>query len=173
MKPFHSSPPPRRQQGIALALVLVLLVASTLIGLTAMRTARIQEQLAGATFDRVVARAAGDATMVDAHLLVYRPDFEPIAIPTAPIYTANDGWTIEAWRKLDFDWLSVKTLGDGRVVNTVLQNVKTNPTYTVERLPVNTPQRGRNETALRATVRATGGRASTEHYSMSIILLPK
>ncbi len=168
------SSPPSRQRGIALALVLVLLVVTTMIGTTAMRTARIQEQLAGATYDRTIARAAGDATMVDAHFYVYRPDFEAIKVGLAPVFTPNDGWTIDSWRNRNFDWVSggVYKLGDGRVDATKLLNVKDNPTYVIERLPLETVQTGRNETALRATVRATGGRTTTEHYSMAVILLP-
>lgn len=165
---------PRRQQGIALALVLVLLVATTMIGTTALRTARIQEQLAGATYDRAVARAAGDAAMIDAHLFVYRPEFEAINLPWAPVFTDKDGWTIDSWRLRDFDWLGggVQQFGDGRVDGTALMRVKANPTYAVERVPLQVTQRGRQETVVRVTVRATGARVTSEHYSMAFILMP-
>lgn len=112
--------------------------------------------------------------MVDAHRYVYAPDFEPITVLEAPIFSANDGWTIDTWRRMNFDWLAgaVKKLGDGKTEGAKLRNVLGNPTYTVEMLPTETVQTGRKEDALRLTVRATGGRVSTEHYSMAIVLLP-
>ncbi|MBI3148884.1 MAG: hypothetical protein HYZ17_10290 [Betaproteobacteria bacterium] len=171
----NRTPPFRpKQQGIALALVLMLLVVTTMIGTTAMRTARIQEQLAGATYDRAVARAAGDAAMVDAHLYVMRPDFSIPAVAPAPIFATNDGWTIETWRRRDFDWLGsgAKSLGAGRADGAALTSVLANPTFVVEGLPPETIQTGRVEPVMRATVRATGARATTEHYSMAIILMP-
>lgn len=164
----------QRQQGIALALVLVLLVVTTMIGTTALRTSRIQEQLAGATYDRTVARAAGDAAMVDANLYVYSPSFEPVAAALAPVFTSTDGWTIDSWRNLNFDWLGgpVQKLGDGGTATGVLLNVLANPTYVVERIPSDHIEAGKKEDAFRLTVRATGGRVTTEHYSMAIVVLP-
>ncbi len=165
----------RNQQGVALALVLMLLVVTTMIGTTAMRTARIQEQLAGATYDRAVARAAGDAAMVDAHLYVLRPDFSVTATVAAPIFTSDDGWTIETWRQRNFDWFGSGTrqLGAGRVGSASLGSILANPTFMVESLPPEKIQSDRLEPVIRATVRATGARPSTEHYSMAIILMPQ
>lgn len=166
--------PPGRQQGIALALVMVLLIAVTMLGTTAMRTARIEEQLAGATYDRTVARAASDAGMVDAFQFVYQPGFIPANFTAAPVTSVNDGWTINTWRNLNFDWnLSAQALGAGNISPGVLANVFANPNYAVERLPEQNLMVGQSQKVMRVTVRAVGSRATTESYTMAFVLMPQ
>jgi hypothetical protein len=151
------------------------MVVVTMLGLTAMRTSRIEEQLAGATYDHAVARAAGDAALVDSFMYVFSPVFVHTTMPAANVLDpVKHGWTIESWRKADFDWsaTAVNPFGKGGVGSSTLAHVGANPTYVVESMPPHITQSGVPLPMLRSTVRAVGARTSTEHYSMAFILLP-
>jgi len=157
-----------------MALVLVLLLVVTMLGTTALRTARIEEQLAGATYERTIARAAGDAAMADAFRFVYAPSFSPTAVPLLAASATEDGWTIESLRRLNVDWYgsSANLLGAGGLVAAPIEHVYANPSYIVDRLPPEITQSANAEHPIRVTVRAIGGRAVTEQYSTNLILVP-
>ncbi len=57
---------PPRQQGAALLLCLIILVLVTLMGLTTMRTAIVQEKMSGANADRALAFEAAEMALRDA-----------------------------------------------------------------------------------------------------------
>lgn len=55
--------PPRRQAGITLVVALLLLLAMSIIGVTAMNNSTLQERMAGNTADRAVAFQAAEAAV--------------------------------------------------------------------------------------------------------------
>ena len=59
-------PSPRRQHGAALLMCLILLVLVTLMGLTTMRTAIVQEKMSGSSSDRTLAFEAAEMALRDA-----------------------------------------------------------------------------------------------------------
>jgi type IV pilus assembly protein PilX len=170
-----------RQRGIALMLVLVFLVVLTMLGTTALRTARIEEQLAGSTYDRLVARSAGDAALADAFDYANAPGFDPASPALAPPMLsseANDGYTIITWRKRNTNWYgtggspstTALSLGSGGAGSTsLLQHVNKNPSYIVESLPTISGDTTYGTVWIRITARAVGGRTTTENYTQIIM----
>lgn len=65
---------PSRQRGVALAAALVFLLVLTLMGVTGMRTATMQERMAGNARDRAVAFQSAEEALRDAEDLVTRQD---------------------------------------------------------------------------------------------------
>lgn len=175
----HRGPAPQ-QRGIALILVLVFLVVLTLLGTTALRTAKIQEQLAGTTYDRVVARSASDAALADGS------DFTLTGCgPTSAqsnVITGSetaDGWTVQSWRQNNTNWTvgggnKATAFGSGGYLATnppLLSRVLTNPTYIVDQLPPALSSVPGMQ-VWRVTARGVGGRATTEVYNEIIMAVP-
>lgn len=160
-------------------LVLVFLVVLTLLGTTALRTARIEEQLAGTTYDRLVARSATDAAIADGVDFVWK-DAGPTSV-NSNLYdatVARDGWTVLSWRQNNTVWTAggankalafgsggfatSDTLGLWPATPSLAHPVKANPTFIVDRMPqlFIDPQMQ----VWRVTARGVGSRASTESY---------
>jgi type IV pilus assembly protein PilX len=170
------------QRGIALGMVLVFLVVLTLLGTTAMRTARIEEQLAGVTYDRLVARSAADAAIADGVDFVWK-DAGPTSANSNSYdpAAANDGWTVLSWRQNNTDWRNPADGGTGKAIkfgdgiggigtDVQLSKVYANPTFIIDRMPqlfVNDP----NMEVWRVTARGVGRRALTEVHSEVLIAI--
>lgn len=66
----HALAPPRRQQGVALFIVLMLLLVMTLLVLASMRSSLMNERMSGATYDRSLAFQLTESALREAEALV-------------------------------------------------------------------------------------------------------
>ncbi|MGY6519794.1 MAG: pilus assembly PilX family protein [Lysobacteraceae bacterium] len=71
--------PPRRQQGVALVIALVLLLVMSVLGVSSLKTSMMQERMSGAAFDRGLAFQAAEAALREGEALLVGP--VPPAIP--------------------------------------------------------------------------------------------
>ena len=85
-----------RQQGVALVIALVFLLLLTIIGVTAMQTATLQERMAGNLRDRNVGLQAGELTLRDAEQTV------EAGVSTNSDFVFRDGDAPD-WRDTDCD----------------------------------------------------------------------
>ncbi len=85
MSHFHSRaqaiPAPRRQRGVALFIVLMLLLVMTLLVLASMRSSLMNERMSGATYDRSLAFQLTESALREAEALV--------TASTNPVYGYN------------------------------------------------------------------------------------
>lgn len=61
-----------RQQGAALLIILIILILVTLMGLTTMRTSRLQEKMAGGAADKALAFQASELALRDGELHILK-----------------------------------------------------------------------------------------------------
>lgn len=184
---MNSHRPGTEQRGIALILVLVFLVVLTLLGTTALRTAKIQEQLAGTTYDRLMARAASDAAIADAGDFPLLPGCGPAQYNTIYGNESADGWTVASWRQNNTDWAAngankaIAFGSGGLLVNNpprlgfsttpaLNHPVAANPTYIVDSFSSGLSSVPGTR-VWRVTARGVGGRATTEVYSEAMIVV--
>ena len=66
----HAAPLPRRQRGVALFIVLMLLLVMTLLVLASMRSSLMNERMSGATYDRSLAFQLTESALREAEALV-------------------------------------------------------------------------------------------------------
>lgn len=66
----HAMPVPRRQHGVALFVVLMLLLVMTLLVLASMRSSLMNERMSGATYDRSLAFQLTESALREAEALV-------------------------------------------------------------------------------------------------------
>jgi type IV pilus assembly protein PilX len=169
------------QRGITLVVVLIFMVVLTLLGITGMRTARLQEQMAGARHERVASLAASHAALADGRDFVFSA-IDPTAA-SSKIQSVNEyigsvgeGWTIKQWVLADTDWISgpyAQTLGTGSGINyTMLRTngaaVARNPTYIVQEMVPQAINYGSPVPAYRVTSRGEGGNPDNAAYLQSI-----
>jgi type IV pilus assembly protein PilX len=176
----HSRYASSRQRGITMVIVLIFLVVLTILGITGMRTTRLQEQMAGSRYERVTAMSAAHAGLSDSREFILA-----LLDPNDPAWNVVDtneflgkpeeGWTINEWVEADTDWTpggNVVAFGRGNKENYTIGRIASNPTYIVQRLPDATTQVGLPFQRLRATVRATGVRSENSVYLQTQISLP-
>jgi type IV pilus assembly protein PilX len=170
-----ASPKAQRQRGITLVIVLIFLVVLTLLGITGMRTTRLQEQMASSRYERVTAIAAAHAgisdgrqyvqSIVDANAAGAKVKFE-----NELIGSANEGWTVEDWVKADTDWYAdprVVPFGKGNGETYAVQRINNNPGYFVHKFGAEGAQNGDVYNMYRVTARGEGGRATNSAYLQS------
>lgn len=95
-----------RQQGVALVIALVFLLLLTIIGVTAMQTATLQERMAGNVRDRNVGMQAGEFALRDAEQMVDAG----VSLNAAFIFT---GGNAPDWRNTDCSDGTVNVVTDG------------------------------------------------------------
>jgi type IV pilus assembly protein PilX len=171
----------RNQAGIALIVVLIFLVVLTLLGVTGMRTSRLQEQIAGARHERVASLAASHAALADGRDFVFSA-IDPSA-PSSKIQNINDylgspneGWTVEQWVRGNTDWIAgpyAQSFGTGSGIT--YQLLKTNgaastrnPTFIVQEMAPQMTQIGQPVPVYRVTSRGEGGNPENTAYLQSI-----
>ena len=108
MKHAALTPPPHRQQGIALIMAIILLVIASIAGLSGIRKTSLQEKLAGNLYDRAIALQAAELAMQAAEkrivetardtLIASVPncstaDSTCLAIPANTFQSDATGWT--------------------------------------------------------------------------------
>jgi type IV pilus assembly protein PilX len=170
----------RRQRGITLVIVLVFLVVLTILGITGMRTTRLQEQMAGARYERVTAMSSAHAALSDAReftLGLLDPNDPAWSVVDTNDFlgTPDEGWTVEDWVRANTNWSvgsRVVAFGRGNNETYTIDRVKSNPTYIVQRMPDATTQVGLPFQRFRATARAVGARDTSAVYLQTQMALP-
>ncbi len=172
-----------KSDGFVMVTVLIFLVVLTLIGIAGMRTTRIQEQMAGARFERVTAVSASHAGLSDGRDYVLQPDFDPnsgafrvrdVAL-AGVIGTTAEGWTVNSWITSNTDWYGgpdALPFGAGNGETYTLARVNRNPAFIVDRLPSEQTQNAVPYQIFRITARGEAGRADNTAFTQSIVRMP-
>lgn len=182
-RPLCSTHLPRTPQSgfvlITAALFLVVLVA---LGAAAMRTASVQERIAGVFYDRALALSAADAALSDGMEFLLRPDFDSSSASSKVrdgqvLYSSatSDGLTVESWVRSNFDWLAgaqVLRLGVADGIAAPLLRVKFNPGYVVDRIPNAGITTSTTYQVFRVTARGNGARAENSIYLQTLTRIP-
>lgn len=161
-----------RQRGVSLVIVLVFLIMMSLLGVTAMRTAGIEEKMSGNERDRQLAFEAAEAALRDAEA-----DVQANITSAAPFDTAcTNGLCLPAsggaMVAATTDWTGAVPRPYGsRTGATALQFVVRQPRYIIELLPNMSAPTGeslsvmstaRAGTPFRITATGWGRRLSTQ-----------
>jgi len=149
---------PKKQQGVVLAVGLIMLLLMTLIGITGMQTTTLQEKMTGNFRDRNLAFQSSEAALRDAEQYLRSTSIIPAFDDTNGLYQPDPAG-VDVWT--DLDWTD--TSGSIQY-SSILNDVTTQPRYIVEELPaVDDPtsslEAGVAQTTqfYRVTSRATGG----------------
>ena len=169
-----------RQRGISLVIVMLFLVMLTILGLTAVRTATLEEKMTGNDRDHQIAFEAAEAALRDAELEAFRsldPGSGFTAACTAglclPSVTATP-------QQLTVDWSSAtpREYGSQTAVGTyAVAVVARTPRYIVELLPdmpttAGNPFRSGGGTPFRITAVGWGRRPTTQVMLQSVFVKP-
>lgn len=125
-----------KQGGAVLLIAMVILVLVSLLGLTAMKTARLQEKMSGGSADKSLAFQAAELALRDAELHI------TVGLSSASAFTAEctDGLCIapvdgsQASDDIDWEEDDVLSYGDGTGASD-MSGVATQPKYIIEILP--------------------------------------
>lgn len=154
-------PHPHRQQGAALLIVLIILVLVTLMGLTTMRSAKLQEKMAGGAADRALAFQAAELALRDAErqVLSRLTSASPFAAGCAAglCLPPTDGSTLVETVNWD---ASAAAYGSATGV-AALGGVRRQPRYIIELLPDMPPLPGNS---VKASAAGTPYRISAIGY---------
>lgn len=119
------------QQGVALVISLILLVVMTLLGITAIRSVTMEEQMSGHAYDRSLAFQATESALRSAELLVESVKPTPssgcsvmsaLMVCGPPAVNATERWLDSSFA----DWTASDQIGTGSLAVT--------PEYFVEYL---------------------------------------
>ncbi|MDR0775522.1 MAG: hypothetical protein LBE81_02660 [Azonexus sp.] len=128
---------PRRQQGIALIMAIIMLVIATLIGLAGMRYTSLQEKLSANLYDRAIAMQAAEYALGAAEKWLFENGVEDVtATPTVVDCSADDATICPTFPDSTFltdgadsdNWVSVNLPAD---FNHGL-NADSNPQYFIQ-----------------------------------------
>lgn len=161
--PVAIRPPPQR--GATLVVALIILVVLTLLGVTAMQGATMQERMAGNVRDLNVAFQAAEATLREGEEFLQDTVVLPPFNGTNGLYQAPDAGDPRPWEDTGFDWST-----DARAYTGDDPGGHSMPTYIIEELQVSPTEDGgeiglglpAGESDLyRVTARAVGGNPNT------------
>ena len=159
-----------QQQGVALVMAMVFLLILTLIGVTAMGTASLEEKMAGNQTDKTRSFQAAESALITAENwingLINKPVFPDNSVG---LYTTATGAT-PVWDNLD--WSSTANLviypnTPTASVSGSLNTIKTQPKYIIEdmgevpevggSISLSNSYKGKGNTVLRITAYGSGG----------------
>jgi type IV pilus assembly protein PilX len=160
----------RDQQGTTLLVGMIFLVVLTMLGLSALQMAGLEEKMVGNMRDRNTAFQAAEATLREAEAFLNQavlPSFNNVNQGLRRRYT--NGAQPEFW-KSTFDWSNTEASGTyTSLAGTQLSGTAAAPRYVIEELPA-VPKPGdelgggqplADTRYFRATVRAVGGNINT------------
>jgi len=118
------------QAGAALIIGLIVLTALTLLGLSGMRTAQVEERMAGNFRNRSLAFQGAEAALRDAEAYLKEADLPPFdgSVPGLIGQLASPG-SAAYWSK--YDWAN-----QSRQAGTTLSGLKEQPRYVIEAFAV-------------------------------------
>ncbi|MEE9398303.1 MAG: pilus assembly protein [Methylococcales bacterium] len=160
--------PPINQQGVALVVSLVILLLTTVIGVTAMQGTTMESRMATNMLDRERAFEAAEAALRDAESWIMAQNVNPGATSNGASgiwtdgtpFSLGDGDDTNDLNSIEVDWAN-----DGTEYGaTDIQGVNTQPRYIIEEhafIPddesTETLAKGRGFFYYRVTARGTGG----------------
>lgn len=171
----------RKQSGVVLITVALFLVVLAALGAASMRSASVQERIAGVFYDHTVSLTAADAALSDGMEFLLDPNFDSSSASskvrdgTTLFSTAADGLSIQSWVASNFDWLAgtqLLRLGAADGITGSLQRVKFNPGYVVDRFPNMGITTTTTYQVFRVTARGNGGRAESSTYAHVLTRIP-
>jgi Tfp pilus assembly protein PilX len=172
------------QSGVVLITVALFLVVLAALGAASMRSASVQERIAGVFYDRAVALAAADAALSDGMEYLLDSNFDPWATSSRVrdgtlLYatTTADGLSVKSWVESNFNWLTgadVLRLGAADANADLLQRVKVgfSPGYVVDRFPNMGITTTTTYQVFRVTARGNGGRTENSIYTHLLTRIP-
>ena len=173
----------RTHSGVVLITVALFLVVLAALGAASMRSASVQERIAGVFYDHTVALTAADAALSDGMEFLLAPNFDSSSASskvrdgTLLFSTTADGLTIQSWVASNFNWLSgaqLLRLGAADGITDTLQRVKAgfSPGYVVDRFPNTGITTTTTYQVFRVTARGNGGRAESSAYAHMLTRIP-
>ncbi len=148
----------RKQQGVVLAIGLIMLLLMTLIGVTGMQTTTLQEKMTGNFRDRNLAFQSAEAALRDAEQYLRLTTVLPTFNSSNGLYQPASS-TADVWTTLDWTDTSASV-----AYSSTITDVTTQPRYIIEELPAVPDEESSLEAGViqtsafyRVTSRATGG----------------
>jgi len=126
---------PRRQRGVALAVVLVLLLVMTLLALASVRGTLMGERMSAAVMDRSLSFQAAEAALREGEALA-------AGKPPLPAAGCSNGVCAKVDPAAAPRWLDAAVWGNARVAVVNLGGTTARPKYIVELLADNVPAKG-------------------------------
>ena len=181
---YNRSPHTRRhrQSGIVLITVALFLVVLAALGAASMRSASVQERIAGVFYDRTVALASSESALSEGKEFLLAPDFDTSSASSkvrdgSTLYSSstNDGLSVSAWVASDTNWASgtfALILGSLDGITGNLLRVPAKPSYIVDRFPDMGYSTTTKFQVFRVTARGAGGRAENAVYTQLLYRVP-
>jgi type IV pilus assembly protein PilX len=149
---------PKKQQGVILAIGLIMLLLMTLIGTTGMQMTTLQEKMTGNFKDRNLAFQSSEAALRDAEQYLRNASAMPAFNSSNGLYQPGASG-VDVWTTIDWSDAS-----DSVQYSSTIPDVSSQPRYIIEELPAVLDSKGSLETGVvlpsrfyRATSRAVGG----------------
>jgi type IV pilus assembly protein PilX len=112
MNPVSRTPSPHPQRGATLIITLVMLVLITLISVSTMRTATMDEKMAGTARDRDKAFQAAEAAVQQCLTQLKNDTYTGTPLTPAASTTATQNWEVAAnWSNANSTEMTVDTTG--------------------------------------------------------------
>lgn len=122
---------PKKQQGVVLAVGLIMLLLMTIIGVTGMQTTTLQEKMTGNFRDRNLAFQSAEAALRDAEQYLRNTSIIPAFNGSNGLYQpASDGFDV--WLDSEIDWADTSSSVQ---YSSTISNVSSQPLYIIEELP--------------------------------------
>lgn len=171
-----------QQSGVVLITVALFLVVLAALGAASMRSAGVQERIAGVFYDRTVALASSEAALSEAKEYLLASDFESSSAASkvrdgSVLYTSatNDGLSVLSWVQSNTNWVSgafAVLLGTADGITDALLRVKSPPAYIVDRFPDMGISTTTKFQVFRVTARGAGGRQENAVYTHILSRIP-
>jgi len=122
---------PKKQQGVVLVIGLIMLLLMTLIGVTGMQTATLQEKMTGNFKDRNLAFQSSEAGLRDAEQYLRSTSIIPAFNGSNGLYQPGASG-VDVWLDSVIDWTDSSAFVQ---YSSTLSHVSTQPKYIIEELP--------------------------------------
>ena len=159
---------PRQQSGIALIVSLIMLVVITVLVLASLRTATLEERMAGNQRDRSVAAQSTESVMrTAASTLVSLSVFDLTSSCTNGLCSMDSAPDFKS-----YDWsggAKHKAIDKSATANMLSPDLASNPGYFLEYAGrAKSPKTGKWIFMYRVTARSTGNNSSTQFFAESV-----